>query len=112
MKVVNIRLDPYDVYIGRPGRGGSGEWGNPIQVGKICQACGELHSGGGSTIPCYQRYLHKRLQDPHFRARLLTLEGKVLGCFCAPKGGLGPDDQPFRCHGQVMLRAIRWLKEQ
>ena len=30
--VVNLKTDPYDVYIGRPGKGQEGPWGNPFKI--------------------------------------------------------------------------------
>lgn len=30
--VVNLRREPYDIYIGRPGRGQTGPWGNPFRL--------------------------------------------------------------------------------
>ena len=34
--VVNLRKEPYDVYIGRPGKGKNkeGKWGNPFEIGR------------------------------------------------------------------------------
>jgi hypothetical protein len=35
--VVNLRKEPYDVYIGRPGKGKNkeeGKWGSPFEIGR------------------------------------------------------------------------------
>ena len=55
-KVVNIYKERYDVYIGRPGKGEVGYFGNPIVVGKECPICGEIHQRG-ETLKCYEKYL-------------------------------------------------------
>lgn len=95
--VVNIRKSGFDVYIGRAGRGYDGYWGNPVKVGAKCSRCGEWHMTAGSTFPCYTNYLVQRiLTDDEFVRRLADLDGKRLGCFCAP----GP------CHGDILVRAI------
>jgi hypothetical protein len=92
-KVVNLRRDPYDVYIGRPGRGEAGYFGNPCVAGRVCGVCGQLHDGGGDTLGCFERYFNDRLKrDWEFRARVLGLVGKTLGCFCKPKP----------CHGDII----------
>ena len=99
--VVNLRaVNEYDVYIGRAGRGELGTFGNPYKVGVTCERCGVVHGTGESTLPCFEAYLIERVQtDPVFKARLLALRGKVLGCFCKPKP----------CHGDVI---VKWLSEQ
>lgn len=109
-RVVNIRLgEPFDVYIGRAGRGFDGRFGNPYPVGQTCSRCGERHARGGDTLGCFRACLVDRAQrDPGWRNELLALRGKTLGCFCAPPGGLTAEDE-LRCHGQIILR---WLDEQ
>ncbi len=96
-KVVNLYKEPYDIYIGRAGKGKDGYWGNPISVGKICSVCGKTHLEGGSTLVCYKRYLVNRCNnDSEFKRKLLDLDGKILGCFCKPK----------KCHGDEMINFI------
>lgn len=108
-RVVNIKLDSYDVYIGREGQGQDGYWGNPVAVKKVCPKCRKVHMTGSSTLPCYRGYLWRRIHmDADLCKRLLGLRGKVLGCFCAPKGGVASHD-PEVCHGQVLLKAAEWL---
>jgi hypothetical protein len=69
---------PYDVYIGR-----GSIWGNPFVMGK---------DGDRETvIKKYEIYL---LQSPNLMSRLHELKGKVLCCFCHPKG----------CHGHILAR--------
>lgn len=94
--VVNLRRRPYQVYIGRanPGLGESdGTFGNPFHI--------DGHSADAAAreecIQKYARYLRDRLlADTEFRRKVLTLKGKVLGCWCMPK----------RCHGEVL---VEWL---
>ena len=86
--VVNLRLEPFDVYIGRPGRGHEGYFGNPIR---------ERTAAG---MERFRDYFTKRVaRDPEFRRRVLALRGKRLGCFCKP----GP------CHGDVIAT---WVNAQ
>lgn len=79
--VVHCKREKYDVYIGRPGRGLTGKWGNPFTL-KV----------GGSREIVIARYRAWLLQQPHLMAALPELRGKVLGCWCAPKS----------CHGDVL----------
>ncbi len=75
-KVVHCKKDAYDVYIGRPSK-----WGNPFTIGK---------DGTRQDIDKYEKYLLKS----HLMQDLHELQGKVLGCFCAP----------LACHGDVLLK--------
>lgn len=87
--VVNLRTSEFDVYIGRAGRGWSGYFGNPFR-----RKPGEPP---GATIERYRTYFLERVEkDPEFRERVMALEGKRLGCFCAPNP----------CHGDVI---VWWL---
>lgn len=90
-RVVNLRREDYDVYIGRPGHGEEGYYGNPIKRGP--------DDPPGSSIPAFEAYFLNRVEtDPEFRERVLGLKGKRLGCFCSPNSQT--------CHGKVI---IRWL---
>jgi len=99
-KVVNLKKEPYDVYIGRFGHGQSGYFGNPIELGKFCQVCKKIHYTAGSTLDCYKEYFYNRLNtDKTFQAKVLALKGKTLGCFCKPKP----------CHGDII---IEWIENE
>lgn len=75
-RVVHIRREPYDVYIGRPG-----PWGNPFEIGR--------DGTREEVIAKFRAWI-----DADFvAAARKELRGKVLGCWCAP--------QP--CHGDVLL---------
>ena len=96
-KVVNIYKETSDVYIGRAGKGKDGYFGNPFRVGATCQACGEYHADGESTLACFKMYFEYRLEhDAEYRQRVMDLRGKILGCFCKPRD----------CHGDVMAKYL------
>lgn len=83
--VVNLLADPYDVYIGRPGRGRDGDFGNPFRIGP--------HGSRAQVLERFQQYFRHRLaSDPTFRHRVEALRGKRLGCFC----------KPLACHGDII----------
>ena len=102
-KVVNLRTDEYDVYIGRAGKGLTGYFGNPARFDKRCPLCGRIHrdtvEGRQDLLMCYEKYFDRRmLDDETFFNRVLELRGKRLGCFCKPKP----------CHGDVIAG---WLED-
>jgi len=87
--VVNMKHEPYDVYIGRPGKGESGYFGNPFDVRVY----------GKMALPLYEAYFRKRLEiDSSFRRQVEELRGKRLGCFCVGK----PPERKGDCHGKVI----------
>jgi hypothetical protein len=93
MPVVNIYKSTYDVYVGRPGKGLDGRFGNPVRAGRPCPVCDAVHPSPVSTLPCYEVYLRERVKcDPEFRSDVASLHGKVLGCFCKPRP----------CHGDIL----------
>lgn len=91
-RVTNIYKDPdYDVYIGRPGKGQDGYFGNPFKG-----------SNRDQVIAQYKEYFYDRLKkDPEFRHNIRALKGKILGCFCKPKA----------CHGDVIAEYLNRLPE-
>ena len=94
--VVNLRKSEYDVYIGRGGRGQDGYFGNPVKVGESCPICGVKHKSK-KTLPCYRTYLMTRIaKDPEFKARVMSLHGKRLACFCKPRA----------CHGDILAEVV------
>ena len=93
-KVVNLRQEKYDVYIGRAGRGQDGYFGNPIRLNE--------GDSRGATIEKYRVYFYKRLEnDAVFKSRIHSLKGKVLGCFC----------KPAQCHGDIIKEYLDSLSE-
>lgn len=82
-RVVNLRKDDYDVYIGRPSL-----FGNPFIVGV-----------DGTREEVIKKYADWILTQPELLAVIKTeLPGKRLDCFCKPKS----------CHGDI----IAWHANQ
>lgn len=84
-KVVHCKVEPYDVYIGRPSK-----WGNPYS-----------HIPGVAPWPVDSREDAIRLYEDYIRSNPKLLEaakkelkGKVLGCHC----------KPLDCHGDILLK--------
>ena len=101
MGVVHCKRDPYDVYVGRgrcPQSGELGQWGNPfshrsskyqvIRVATIEEAIERYRSWLWSEIAAERIDLEQ----------LAALDGKTLGCWCAPNP----------CHGEVLALAATW----
>jgi hypothetical protein len=90
-RVVNVRKERYDVYVGRPT-----VWGNPYGIHTSPRGC------KNSTLARYQvasreeaiaRYREWLLSQPELVARARAeLRGKTLGCWC----------KPAPCHGDVL----------
>ena len=86
-RVVNLRKEPYDVYIGRAGHGKSGYFGNPWTV----------KDEGAKALVLYRDYFNRGIKtDPEFKAAIEGLRGKTLGCFC----------KPAPCHGDVIVEYL------
>jgi len=88
-KVVNLRVDKFDVYIGRPSI-----FGNPFGVVKY---------GREGCIAEFKEYFYKRIADAahsvynaEFKRRIDALKDKTLGCYCKPKA----------CHGDVIAEYL------
>lgn len=80
-RVVNLRNDEYDVYIGR-----GSKWGNPFHIGK--------DGNRKEVIEKFEQYIQTRTD---LLNSLVELKGKRLGCYCAP----------LACHGDVLVRLVR-----
>ena len=87
MVSVNMRTSAeYDVRIDR-----TTQWGNPFVVGK--------HGSRDEVVAYYKQWLWARIKDGTVSTELLaTLDGKRLGCWCAPQA----------CHGDVLTAAAAW----
>jgi hypothetical protein len=89
MKVVNLKKEKYEVYVGR-----GSMWGNSFKIG--------VDGNRENVIEKYKKELWTKMQDPEFcKIMLRELDGKVLGCYC----------KPSQCHGDVLISAIEWLKK-
>ena len=80
-RVVNIRVAPFDFYLGR-----GGVAGNPFHI--------KPGRTRDQALWAYRAYF---LSRPHLMKLLPTLEGQVLGCFC----------DPMDCHGHVIVGLLR-----
>jgi hypothetical protein len=76
-KVVHVKKEFYDVYVGRPSK-----WGNPFVIGE--------HGTRSQIIAKYKDYL---MSNHELLAQLPELTGKTLACWCHP--------QP--CHADILL---------
>lgn len=75
-KVVHLRKSPYDVRVDR-----QTEWGNPFVIGR-----------DGDRAMVVEKYRKWILTQPKLLAKIKTLKGKTLGCWCSPAA----------CHGDVL----------
>lgn len=98
-KVVNLRKEKYDVYIGRPSAGKPLGFGNPFRIGP----------DGDRNVVCdkHEAWLRGVAFTDFMQAErqwildhLHELKGKTLGCFC----------KPARCHGETYIALINEAK--
>lgn len=94
-KVVNIRHEGCDVYIGRAGHGQSGYFGNNVHFGPRVVKSAKIHA--------FKHHFEHRIEhDVEFRYNVLLLKGKVLGCFC----------KPDKCHGDVYAEYLNNMSDE
>lgn len=88
--VVHWRQAPFDVLITRDSR-----WGNPFSHKPDSKAMVIVDSRS-TAIKAFEEWLltSDDVDAKWMREHLHELEGKVLGCWCAPQ----------RCHGEVLAR--------
>lgn len=79
-RVVNLKREAYEVYIGR-----GSKWGNPFRIG--------IDGNRAEVIAKYRDWIVTR---PGLLADLESLRGKRLGCFC----------KPCACHGDVLVALL------
>ena len=82
--VVNIRHQKCQIYCGR-----GSFFGNPYDYEKLGITRDE-------ACELFVPYFRKKLTDPDFCAKVMTLRGKVLGCWCVPK----------RCHVETIVEYL------
>jgi hypothetical protein len=117
-RVVNLRHEPYDIYIGRAGNGeptnvpgGDGVFGNPYGGGG---ALAHAANSRADSIAMHRLYFRGRLaHDYAFRTRVLELlklprpAGELrLGCFCKQPGS------PVACHGDVIAEYLNSMENE
>ncbi len=73
--IINLRYEQADVYCGR-----GSAYGNPYKIG--------VDGTRDDVCDKFELYFLKRLQDSKYRAMVMSLKGKRLGCYC----------KPLRCH--------------
>lgn len=94
-KVVNLKNDPYDVYIGR-----GSKWGCPYTIIKDRPTlAAEIVGSKEEALAKYKEHI---LNSPELLDSLDELEGKTLGCFCKPE----------KCHGDVLIELLTKRKLQ
>lgn len=101
LKSLSQRDWPDDfVYIGRPGRGFTGDFGNPVKINEECPVCGNRHIRPASTLECYRIWLEREVREnQEFREKVCQLAGKTLVCFCHPRP----------CHGDILEEIAKRL---
>jgi len=91
-RVVNIRHSPYDVLIDR-----RTIFGNPFP---------EWKWGREECIRKFESYFWDRIErDPAWKAEVLKLKGKTLGCWCKRP------DREVACHGDVYVAYLDTVDE-
>lgn len=75
-RVVNMRKEPHDVYIGR-----GSIWGNPYKIGQ-----------DGTRTEVIDKYIARLVKDEDLLIKTHKLRGQRLGCFCKPEA----------CHGDFL----------
>jgi len=97
MKVINIRthsIPEHDyVYVGRSGQNAVTKYGNPYTM--------HVESERADVIKLFRDHAWKMLQTGEWKELevIEELNGKVLGCFCAPKP----------CHAEVLVALVQYL---
>jgi hypothetical protein len=87
--VVNLRSSTFTVYIGRPGHGLQGPFGNPFVVG--------VHGTRGECVRLFEEWFASDTAK-EYRELIHTriIPNDVLGCFC----------KPAACHGDIIARYV------
>ena len=81
--VVNIKKSTCEIYCGR-----GSPYGNPFKIGQ--------DGDRKQVIEKYRKYFYSRLTDSTFRDKVLSLKGKILGCYC----------KPLDCHCDVIIEYL------
>jgi len=93
-RVVNLHKEPYDIYIGRPGKGLDGYFGNPFLLAGSNRLSSLIH---------FREYFYDRIQsDPEYKIKVESLKGQKLGCFC----------KPLACHGDIYVEYLDGLDQE
>lgn len=87
IRVVNLRQEKYDVYIGR-----GSKWGNLWSHLNNTLAKYKVTTRQ-EAIECYKQWI---ITQPDLLNSLHELDDKVLGCYC----------WPLKCHGDVLVELV------
>lgn len=91
MKIVHIKKESYDVYIGRPTK-----WGNPFtHIADKNTLAKYLVGSREQAVSAYKNYILYG-EGKHLLKDLHELKGKTLGCWCSPK----------KCHGEILIELV------
>ena len=94
-RVVNLRKEPYDIYIGR-----GSPFGNPFTHKKDGTKASIVVDSREEAIDLYAMWLVGDVEipgaEPPTKDEIMSLKGKTLGCFCKPKS----------CHGDVLVALV------
>ena len=85
-RVVNLRHEKYEVYIGR-----GSKWGNRFVIGR-----------DGDRAEVIRKYREWIMGNEYLLSCLSELKDKVLGCYC----------KPLACHGDVLVELVEKLAER
>ena len=67
-------------------------WSNPFKVGE------DQNGDIDTVLECYRRHMIRLIEDGKITIeQLLSLKGKILGCWC----------KPDKCHGDVLIELIK-----
>lgn len=83
-KIVHMKKDHYDIYIGRPSI-----WGNPFSHREGTKALYKTETRD-QAVEAYRQWIKTQ---PQLLAKLPELKGKVLACWCKPQA----------CHGDILV---------
>lgn len=96
-KVVNVRRDVFDVYIGRAHKSfpAASKYANPFDINPTRTR--------QQAIDEYADYLWIEIRSGRItKEELAALDGKDLGCWC----------DPLPCHGHILAEAVKWAVEE
>ena len=92
--IVNMRCHKPDIDCSRVSI-----FGNPYEIGR--------DGTRDEVCDLYEAHFYKKIHDPGFRAKVLELKGKRLGCWCRC---LPPCNNPkcktHRCHLETILKYL------
>lgn len=92
-RVVHLKKEPYDVYIGRPSK-----WGNPYSHKEGTLAEFKV-ANRTEALEKFEKYL---LENETLYNSLIELKGKTLGCWCKPN----------KCHGDILAKWSNSIENQ